>query len=160
MSVTATTSATTASDIQANPAGYVAKRTLKQTLGSDDFMKLLSTQMATQDPLKPMEDTAFISQMASFSSLNQMNQLTKDFAILKANQAVTGAASFIGRTATVTDPKDSTKYVTGVITGVDTSGSEPLIEIDGGSYPLSSVQRIEAGTTSTSATTSSSSPSS
>lgn len=134
------------SELQANPAGYTATRQLKQTLGSEDFMKLLSTQMATQDPMKPMEDTAFISQMASFSSLAQMNQLTNDFSILKANQAVTAAASFIGRSVTVQDVNSASGELTGEVTGVDTSGSEPTVKIGGEYYALSSVMRIDAGT--------------
>jgi flagellar basal-body rod modification protein FlgD len=44
-------------------------------LNKDTFLKLLVTQMQNQDPLNPMEDREFISQMAQFSSLEQMQQL-------------------------------------------------------------------------------------
>src|SRR6266568_738035 len=47
----------------------------QKTLGVNDFLKLLTVQLQSQDPLKPMEDTAFISQMASFTSLEQMRTL-------------------------------------------------------------------------------------
>ena len=42
----------------------------KQTLGQDDFLQLLVTQLTQQDPMSPKSDSEFISQMASFSSLD------------------------------------------------------------------------------------------
>lgn len=45
------------------------------SLGKDAFMTLLITQMQNQDPLNPSSDTEFISQLAQFSSLEQMENL-------------------------------------------------------------------------------------
>ena len=46
-----------------------ASRVPQKVLGQNDFLKLLATQFKTQDPMKPMEDTAFIAQMAQFTAL-------------------------------------------------------------------------------------------
>jgi len=47
-------------------------------LGKDAFLNLLVTQLRNQDPLNPMDDKEFISQMAQFSTLEQMQNLDKN----------------------------------------------------------------------------------
>jgi flagellar basal-body rod modification protein FlgD len=47
-------------------------------LDKDAFLRLLTTQLANQDPLNPMEDKEFIAQLAQFSSLEQMQNLNKN----------------------------------------------------------------------------------
>ena len=56
-------------------------------LGRDEFLKLLVTKLANQDPLKPTEDTEFIGQLASFSSLEQLVQLNETIEGLTAGQS-------------------------------------------------------------------------
>ena len=50
----------------------------KNQLDKDAFLKLLTTQLRYQDPLSPMEDKEFITQMASFNSLEQMQDVNKN----------------------------------------------------------------------------------
>ena len=52
--------------------------TYKNQLDKDAFLKLLTTQLRYQDPLSPMEDKEFITQMASFNSLEQMQDVNKN----------------------------------------------------------------------------------
>ena len=51
-----------------------------QTLGRDDFLQLLVTKLEYQDPLNPMEDEDFIAQLAQFSSLEQMKNISDGIA--------------------------------------------------------------------------------
>ncbi len=52
------------------------QRQVKSELGKEDFLSLLAAQLQYQNPLEPMADTAFVAQLAEFSSLEQITNLT------------------------------------------------------------------------------------
>ena len=72
-----------------------------QNLGKDDFLRILLTQLAHQDPTAPMQDKEFIAQMAQFSSLEQMTNLASDFSRMARMLQTTEAASALGRTVEI-----------------------------------------------------------
>ena len=76
------------------------KREIKKTLGKEEFMRLLVTQMQFQDPLKPMENTEFTTQLAQFSSLDQLsgiNEGVKSFSDAQSGMNRGQAVNFIGK---------------------------------------------------------------
>lgn len=117
--------------------------TKQQALGQNDFLKLLAVQFQSQDPMKPMDDTAFIAQMAQFTSLSQTQTLTQQMTQMRTSQDLQTANSYIGRQLTV-DAGDG-QTVTGNVTAVDASGATPQLIINGQPYALSSVLRLEPG---------------
>ena len=70
-------------------------------LEMDDFLKLLTSQLQYQDPLEPMKDTEFIAQMASFSSLEQMNSMNKNFENFFQSQMNSSVQSYLGKVVTL-----------------------------------------------------------
>ncbi len=91
------------------------------TLGKDAFLQLLCTQMQYQDPLNPSSDTEFISQLASFSSLEQMQNLNSTFTQAQA-------FSLIGQEVRVTaDNKDG--YVQGTVDYVTVSNGKTYLSV-------------------------------
>ncbi|MBM7603317.1 flagellar basal-body rod modification protein FlgD [Metabacillus crassostreae] len=71
----------------------VSVRNTGSNLGKDEFLKILMTQLQNQDPLNPMEDKEFISQMASFSSLEQMTNMSS--LLSKFVNSQSGPADFL-----------------------------------------------------------------
>jgi flagellar basal-body rod modification protein FlgD len=76
----------------------------QQRLGQEDFMKLMMAQMKHQDPLKPMANGEFISQMAQFSSVEGLKEIKDSFNklanALQSSQALQ-ASSMVGRSVLI-----------------------------------------------------------
>jgi flagellar basal-body rod modification protein FlgD len=139
---TTSTTSTVGNDIAANPAGFSVPLQ-KKVLTTSDFLQLLTTEMNNQDPLQPMDNTASMAQLAQFSSLDQMNTLSQNFNLMRADQSKYTAASYIGKQVTVTDTTSSTGSTTGIVSAVDTTADTPQLEINGNYYPLTSVTKVE-----------------
>jgi flagellar basal-body rod modification protein FlgD len=131
----------------ADPAAVVNLVTKQKSLGQDDFLKLLAVQFQKQDPMKPMEDTSFIAQMAQFTSLDQTSAMSKDLAAMRADQSRATAASYLGRLVTV-DAGDGTTP-SGLVSGIDVTDATPQLFVGDRKFPLSAVLRVEPGSLST-----------
>ena len=75
----------------------------QDSFGKDSFLKLLTTQMANQDPLSPSEPTEFISQLAQFTSLEQLVNVNEGLNMLAVTQTAATSAqmvSYVGKEVT------------------------------------------------------------
>jgi flagellar basal-body rod modification protein FlgD len=116
-----------------------------QSLGQEEFIKLLITQMTTQDPLNPKKDTDFIAQMAQFSSLEQSRAMQQDMAQLRTEQQFLQANGLIGRTVQIQiDPET---HAEGKVEAVRVMDGKPRIIVDGESYDLNQLLRISPALT-------------
>ncbi|MCP8616518.1 flagellar hook assembly protein FlgD [Salirhabdus salicampi] len=72
-------------------------------LGKNEFLKILMTQLQNQDPLNPLEDKEFISQMATFSSLEQLTNISSTmnrFLESQTNAPIVQYSHLIGKSVT------------------------------------------------------------
>ena len=107
-------------------------------LGIDDFLKLLISQLQNQDPTNPMEDTQFISQMAQFSSLEQMTNMSTSFSKLASLLNAQEAYSVVGRTVEL-NVGDAT---TSGIVEAATRGENPQVMVNGMYYSMDQIAAI------------------
>ena len=99
-------------------------------LGKDQFLKLFVAQLQHQDPMNPMQDSEFMGQMASFSTLEQVTNLaTANEKIAASLDLSNTAVSLIGRTVTWTDSADVSH--TGIVEKVTTAGGVPSLTVSG-----------------------------
>lgn len=94
-------------------------------LDESDFLMLLITELANQDPLDPMDDREFIQQMAQLNTLSETIALNENIQTLQMIQA----ASLVGHEVEAVGPNG--EHVQGNVTEVWFIDSEPWLTIDG-----------------------------
>jgi flagellar basal-body rod modification protein FlgD len=99
-----------------------AKSGANSAMGKDQFLKLFVAQLQHQDPMNPMQDSDFMGQMASFSTLEQVSNLAGE-------NAKSNAIGLIGRTVTYKD-KDGAEH-TGAVEKVSTKDGKPSLTVGG-----------------------------
>lgn len=118
----------------------------QSSLGKNDFLKLLVAQLKNQSPSKPMDDRQFISQMATFSTLEQMTNLNNNLTSFLKSQSKSNwlnDAQLIGKKVKWLDPK-SGNAISGTIQSVLTKNGQVQFETADGDR-ISSSQVVEVG---------------
>ena len=90
----------------------------------EDFLRILTTQLNNQDPLKPMDNTQFVAQLAQFTSLQEAQQSNDKLDTLLSIQASAQSVGLLGRTVTVSSSGQS-----GVVNALDFSTGQALLTV-------------------------------
>jgi flagellar basal-body rod modification protein FlgD len=99
----------------------------KADVDYNSFLKLLVAQMKNQDPTQPMDATQYVSQLATFSGVEQSVQMNSKLETLIANSSLSQAEGWIGRTVTSADGT-----ISGVVKSVTIQQSGMLAELEDG----------------------------
>ncbi|MBC8244418.1 MAG: hypothetical protein H8E20_08500 [Verrucomicrobia bacterium] len=116
-------------------------RSAKKVLDQDDFLKLLITQFSTQDPLNPVTDTAFISQMAEFTTLENAKETQSEITRLRQQSANQEAISMIGKQVELLTGDDG-DITFGTVSKVLIDSDGPKLVVDGYPYGVDKVVAI------------------
>jgi flagellar basal-body rod modification protein FlgD len=143
MEITATTGSTGATATSAERGLDAFK--------SEDFFKLLVTELQQQDPFEPTETSDMIGQVSQIRSIEVSNDLTDVLASLTNQQQTSGVSDLLGKfiSARIVDSEGTAYDVAGVVTGVrfEDDGAA-VLELDTGESVLASdveyVTSIEA----------------
>jgi len=116
-------------------------------LGKDDFLKLMVAQLKRQDPMNPVDDSEFLAQMAQFTSLEQLTNLSQTATTQLGATATAQALSLVGQTVTYVAADESVR--TGVVDAVTFEAGSPMLTVAGVPGISPSVVTAVGGSTTT-----------
>lgn len=128
--------------VESNSAASLAeankkKRTGNDSLDKDAFLQLLVAQMKYQDPLEPTSNTEYISQFATFSELEQMQNMSASMDLFRAS-------SLVGETVLlkVTDSEGRTINVQGNVDYVVYEKNKAYLSVNGELYSMDDLDTV------------------
>lgn len=114
----------------------------KNVLEESDFLKILTTQLKTQDPTNPVDDKTFISQMAQITTLKELNTLNNNILSLVSQNAINSSLSMISKSIEWLDNETGISYSDKVIGVRLNNDGEVFLKTEKG-YLVSLKQVIE-----------------
>jgi flagellar basal-body rod modification protein FlgD len=119
-----------------------SERGSNKQLGKDDFLKILITQLQNQDPLQPLEDKEFIAQMAQFSSVEQLSNISTEISLMR--QSLGSVSGLIGKQVSWinTSADDSDTVKSGIVEAIAMKDGKQYAIVDGESIDLTNVVGI------------------
>lgn len=116
-------------------------------LTENSFLQMMVTQMQYQDPTSPVNNTQFLAQLAQYSTLQQiMNLSSTENTMLSAIQQLASSIDMnmgqqmIGKTVSLKDTAGNS--VSGTVSAVQSSNNQSEVVVNGTAYPISSVTSI------------------
>ena len=166
-----TTVSTEITNLQNQTAFTQSNTTDRKTSSKNDsnmFLNLMLQQLKNQDPTQPTDNTEWLSQLAQYSSLEQMTQMNTGltncmnyisamYKDMSMNAEITQTLSMVGKEVTITipDENDSSKTteVTGKVTEANFKDGTGKVKVNGEYYSISNITSIRESGKGTSNTT-------
>ena len=115
-------------------------------LKTEDFIKMMLTQLQNQDPLEPAKNQELLAQMSQIGQLQTSNDLQTTLKGLALQNQIGAGGQLIGKQVEGIDADK--EVVRGVVTSVRVKGSDIELELDNGKkLPLNSVTAIASAST-------------
>jgi len=98
-------------------------------LGFQDLLRIVLTQLTYQDPLKPMDNFEFVSQLAQFSQIQQTQTMSDRILGILQAQATNQATGVLGHFVDI-PASSGTALITGKVTSVSFHSGEPQLVVE------------------------------
>lgn len=140
MSVTTVNSATASTSAASSSSATSSSQNAAGSVNSTDFLQLLITELQNQDPTAPTDEKETLSQLAQFSSLEQMQNLNQNLSATTQFSQVSQSAALIGKTI-ASGAGDS--LVTGTVSAVYVQDGKPYLQVGDQYVDASTVTEIK-----------------
>ena len=108
-----------------------------------DFIKVLISELANQDPFEPQDSAALLEQLSSLRNIESQLSLQEKLEALVLQNQIASAGGLIGRMVSGLDGAND--QVEGVVTSVRVAGGNVILELeDGSALPMDRLTRIES----------------
>jgi flagellar basal-body rod modification protein FlgD len=115
-------------------------------LNSEQFIKIIFTELSKQDPLQPNDSSKLLEQLSSIRSIQADIDMGKRLDSIVTQNQLSAAAGMIGRN--VTGLNDRNERVSGTVASVSQTKSGPVLRLGTGErLPLAGIDEIVAPTT-------------
>ena len=128
-------------EVGTNYSSHIFQAYSGQILGKDAFLKLFVAQLENQNPWEPLDNSEFITQMAQFASLEELNNLNTNFDLMLKLEYIAQAVQLIDRKVEASDPKTG-EIIQGRVEEVEWKEGTPYALIGDKSVPLTSITKI------------------
>ena len=115
--------------------------TSSNDLDKNSFVKILAAQLANQDPTEPVDSTAFVSQLAQFTALEQMTNLNETMSYMSAT-------NMVGKFVMTKYVDDNNVPISGTVLYVSRRGTETTVVLEGyedTEFKVSDIQEVVNG---------------
>ena len=118
-------------------------RNIGGVMGKHDFLILLAAQLRHQDPLNPQSDSEFASQLAQFSSLEQMQNMNETLTAMAGYQAYSLVGKYVIATAVIDiDGKPTLTQIPGIVDSIFTRDGLTFAQIGEYVVPISAITDV------------------
>ena len=128
-----------------------SQRAAPASLGQEDFLRLMIEQLRNQNPLEPVDNSQFFSQMAQFDQLDTMHEIANALRALASSSELANASALVGRSVTAEvplGPDPETGFprdpdlVVGAVERVTFELDGPVVHIDGRAVPVGFITEV------------------
>ncbi|MEF3304819.1 flagellar hook capping FlgD N-terminal domain-containing protein [Paenibacillus sp. GYB003] len=123
--------------------GVEKQKTGSSSLGKDEFLKILVTQLSNQDPTQPLQDKEFIAQMATFTSVEQLTNMAGEMKLLR--QSIGFSSALIGKTIgwTKVDSNGDEQNMSGVVESIKLKDNKQFALVGENEVPVDQITEIK-----------------
>ncbi|GEM_PF-3121634 len=126
--------------ISSTGTSYQDPRIVSKSLTSDDFVKIMVTQLSQQDPFKAQDTNAMMQNFMSMGNFQAIQEMTTNMKLVQEQQAGLLAESLVGRTVEIT--KNDGSLVSGVVASAKATDSDVTVTIGSASYSSKDITSI------------------